>query len=70
MATCKECIYCRPNGVCDYHLCTPDKICDAFEKSTGNKTCGCGWWSCGTRGCGDCPDCYGEVCECDVQYIT
>jgi len=24
----------------------------------------CGWWTCGGRGCGDCPDCYGEQCEC------
>jgi hypothetical protein len=25
----------------------------------------CGWWSCGGgRGCGNCPDCYGEPCEC------
>jgi hypothetical protein len=26
--------------------------------------CECGWWSCIGRGCGSCPDCCGEACEC------
>jgi hypothetical protein len=29
-----------------------------------SEVCPCGWWTCGGRGCGDCPDCYGEKCEC------
>ena len=29
--------------------------------------CECGYWSCGGgRGCGDCPDCSGEHCECGI----
>lgn len=32
-------------------------------------TCECGYWSCGGgRGCGDCPDCYGEHCECGLEF--
>ena len=39
---------------------------DYIYPGSNGRRCKCGWWSCGTRGCGDCPDCYGEVCECDV----
>lgn len=28
--------------------------------------CPCGYWECGGRGCGDCPSCYGEHCECGL----
>ena len=32
-------------------------------------TCECGYWTCGGgRGCGDCPDCYGEHCECGLEF--
>ena len=32
-------------------------------------TCECGYWSCGGgRGCGDCPDCSGEHCECGLEF--
>ena len=64
MDTCFDCGNSRPNGVCLLTLSTEPVICGSFVKATKDKTCDCGWWTCGTRGCGDCPDCYGEVCEC------
>jgi len=34
----------------------------------GHFVCDCGWTSCGGgRGCGDCSDCYGEICECHLM---
>jgi len=66
--TCYECCSSRPNGCCVNDLCTHDEICDNFEQMAADhkKTCDCGWWSCITRGCGSCPDCEGEHCECDM----
>ena len=30
--------------------------------------CECGWTTCGGgRGCGECADCCGEHCECDLE---
>ena len=65
--TCRNCEYSRPNGVCENTLCTHTEVCKNFQLSTRSKTCKCGYWSCGTRGCGDCPDCYGEHCECGIN---
>lgn len=31
-----------------------------------SKVCDCGFWTCGGRGCGDCPDCLDEHCECGL----
>jgi hypothetical protein len=61
---CSECVNGRPNGVCELTLCTHEEVCDQFEMREGDGRCECGWWSCGSRGCGDCPDCCGEYCEC------
>jgi hypothetical protein len=65
---CAQCVNSRPNGVCELDLCTHNSICDNFkDMPTGeSKTCDCGYWSCPGRGCGDCPSCYGEYCECGM----
>lgn len=65
---CSDCVNARPNGVCVLDLCTHDKVCANFKQMPEgeSKTCECGWWTCGSRGCGDCPDCYGEYCECGM----
>ena len=36
-----------------------------FEGLPRSSVCECGYWSCITRGCGACPDCEGEHCECN-----
>jgi len=63
--TCHGCEHRRPNGVCELTLSTNKEACDQYCAAEGDKVCNCGYWSCGGRGCGDCPDCCGEVCECD-----
>jgi len=35
------------------------------EQEARSSICECGYWSCIFRGCGDCPDCHGEHCECE-----
>lgn len=60
----KDCRFFRPkNGRCYFGnvVCKQTKECDNYESKYT-----CGWWSCGSRGCGNCPDCYGEVCTCNI----
>lgn len=35
----------------------------------GHYRCACGYTSCGSRGCGHCADCMGEICECHIPQI-
>ena len=63
-ALCSNCVNGRPNGVCTLTLSTEKDVCIKYEHDPDEKTCKCGWWSCPGRGCGDCPSCYGEYCEC------
>lgn len=69
-ASCTNCIHGRPNGVCTLTLSTEDKVCTRYEHDEDDKTCQCGWWSCPGRGCGGCPSCCGEMCECGGRSIN
>lgn len=40
------------------------------QRCTDRRVCGCGWWSCGDRSCGHCPDCLGDFCECHIHADT
>lgn len=64
MYTCRDCVRGRPNSSCSLLKSTEKQICDMFELDSFDETCNCGWWTCGSRGCGSCPDCYGYVCVC------
>jgi len=67
---CNACYWQRPNGSCNSDVWNSElKRCMAFEYhdvEMYTTRCRCGYWSCGTRGCGDCPDCCGGQCECDL----
>jgi hypothetical protein len=63
MCTCHVCESARAEGEYispTYH----HGLAEGFYRS---ERCACGWWTCGGRGCGDCPDCYGEHCECGLE---
>ena len=62
--------------MCDCHVCEAAKaegkyvsptyhhgLAEGFYRS---EVCPCGYWECEGRGCGDCPSCYGEHCECGL----
>lgn len=62
MCRCKVCNQARAEG----HYVSPTYhhgLAEGFYRSV---VCDCGFWTCGGRGCGDCPDCLGERCECDL----
>lgn len=62
MCTCSVCEAARAEGEYispTYH----HGIAEGFYRS---ERCACGYWECEGRGCGDCPSCYGEHCECDL----
>lgn len=64
------------NTTCTCQVCTQAQSAGTFHSPLYNhglaeglprsEVCECGYWSCITRGCGGCPDCNGEHCECDL----
>ena len=60
--------------MCNCDVCKAARIDGAYVSATyhhglaeglyRSDVCECGYWTCGTRGCGACPDCMGEHCVC------
>jgi hypothetical protein len=62
MCTCNVCESARADG----EYISPTYHHGLDEGMYRSERCACGYWECEGRGCGDCPSCYGEPCECGL----